>query len=317
MGAKYRSDELLGRDVSSSRLVFSSLMSVQMAAQQQPSEEDILAFLRGQDAPLSGKLVGQKMGFQGRKNVNTQLHSLEKKGLVRKDGTKQPPEWSAVGGVADRGTPPPQPSPTALNRPIKIEGKPVYTHESGPDGKIVFSPVRAGDLSQPLSQPSQAEASPQQESGALVVTSPTNPPSAEVPNALERNHSTQTAQSQSAKEEDDRVSVLAQNFEGIDLSGDSSDPPSTLGGQQDDQQPVKPTPKPRSRLQPSAEERETLRVFLQQSEAPLSMFDLYTHLGHSTRSVAKTIIQELEKEGHVRKIEGSDSEPDKWEWVRE
>ena len=49
----------------------------------------------------------------------------------------------------------------------------------------------------------------------------------------------------------------------------------------------------------------------------MSMFDLYTHLGHSTRSVAKAIIQELEKEGLVRKIEGRDSESDKWEWVRE
>ena len=134
MGAKYRSDELLGRDGFIYSFGIQFTFECSMAAQQQPSEEDILAFLRGQDVPLSGKLVGQRMGFQGRRNVNAQLHSLLRQKLVRKDEKKNPPEWSAVGGAADRGTPPPQPS---------------------------------------------------------------------------------------------RVSALAQDFEGIDLSGDSSDPPST------------------------------------------------------------------------------------------
>ena len=47
----------------------------------------------------------------------------------------------------------------------------------------------------------------------------------------------------------------------------------------------------------------------------MTMVDLFKLLGHSTRTVAKVIVQELEKEGVVRKLEGSGAETDKWESV--
>lgn len=284
-----------------------------MAGQQQPTEDEVLAFLKTQEAPLSGKVVGQKMGFQGRKNVNIQLHSLLKKGLVKKDETKQPPEWSAVGGAADGGTPSSRPSFTDLNPPIQIEGKELYAHESMPDGTKVFTPVRAGDLTRVPSQPLEAESSPQQEGGELVLSPPSNPPAAQVPTAHKRDHSLDAAQPQNGQGEDDSVSALAQTFEGIDLSGNSVDTDTSTQNEVN-QTVERPIPKPRTRIQPTAEERQAIRDYLQQSEVPLTMVDLFTHLGHSTRTVAKVIIQELEREGAVKKIEVSESEPDKWEW---
>ena len=283
-----------------------------MAGQQQPTEDEVLAFLRTQEAPLNGKLVGQKMGFQGRKNVNIQLHSLLKKGLVKKD-SKQPPEWSVVGGGAEGDTPSPLPSLTDLNRHMQIEGKELYSHESMPDGTKVFTPVRVGDLAQVPSQPLEAESSPQQEGGERVLSPPSNPPAAQVPTAHNRDHSLDAAQPQNGQGEDDSVNALAQTFEGIDLSGTSMD--SQTSSQNEVSQAVeRPIPKPRTRIQPTPEERQAIRDYLQQSEAPVTMVDLYTHLRHSTRTVAKVVVQELEKEGVVRKIEGSEPEPDKWEW---
>ena len=41
------------------------------------------------------------------------------------------------------------------------------------------------------------------------------------------------------------------------------------------------------------------------------MVDLFKHHGHSTRTVAKVIVQELGKKGVVRKLEGSGAETDK------
>ena len=46
----------------------------------------------------------------------------------------------------------------------------------------------------------------------------------------------------------------------------------------------------------------------------MTTVDLFKHLGHSTRTVATVIVQELEKEVVVRKLEGSGAETDKWEW---
>lgn len=285
-----------------------------MAGQQQPTEDEVLDFLKRQDSPLSGKLVGQRMGFQGRKNVNTQLHSLLKKGLVRKDETKQPPEWYAVGSVAGGGTPPLRPSLTELNRPIQIDGKELYAHESMPDGTKVFTPLRATDLTQVPSQSLEAESSPRQESGELVLCPRTNPPAAQVPTDHKRNHSWQdAAQPQSGQEEDGSMNALVDNFEGIDLSGNSLD--NQFSGHSEVNQMVeRPIPKPRTRIQPTDEECKAIRDYIQQSEAPVTMLDLFKHLGHSTRTVARVIVQELEKEGVVRKLEGSGVEPDKWEW---
>ena len=62
----------------------------------------------------------------------------------------------------------------------------------------------------------------------------------------------------------------------------------------------------------TAEERQASRDNLQQSEAPVTMVELFTHLGHTTRTVTNVIVQELEKEGVVRKIESSETKPEKW-----
>ena len=59
------------------------------------------------------------------------------------------------------------------------------------------------------------------------------------------------------------------------------------------------------------EERKAIQDYIQQSEAPVTMVDLFKHLGHSTRTVARVNVQELEKEGVVRKLEGSEAETDK------
>ena len=284
-----------------------------MAAQQQPTEDEVLDFLKTQDSSLSGKVVGQRMGFQGRKNVNTQLHSLLKKGLVRKDETKQPPEWYAVGSGTGGGTPPSRPSFTEPNRHIQLDGKELYAHESMPDGTKVFTPVRAGDLTQVPSRPLEAESSHVQQSGELVLCPPTNPPAAQVPTDQKRNHSLDAAQPQSGQGEDDSMNTLVENFESIDLSGNA------LGNQSSahnevNQTAERPIPRPRTRIQPTDEERKAIRDYIQKSEAPVTMVDLFKHLGHSTRTVAKVVVQELEKEGVVRKLEGSGAETDKWEW---
>ena len=76
----------------------------------------------------------------------------------------------------------------------------------------------------------------------------------------------------------------------------------------------RPIPKPCTRIQPTDEERKAIRDYIQKSEALMTMVDLFKHLSHSTRTVATVIVQELEKEGVVRKIEGSGAETDKWEW---
>ena len=314
-GAKYSSTHtVLGR-----LWVFGSWRTFKrmMAAQQQPTEDEVLSFLRTQEAPLSGKLVGQRMGFQGRKNVNTQLHSLSKKGLVRKDETKQPPEWSVIGGGADGGASLPRPNLSDLNRHVKVEGKELYSHESLPDGRKVFTPVRAGDLSQVPSQALEAESSPRQESGELVLTSPSNPPAAQVPTAHERNQSVDTAQPQNGQGDDDSVNALTENFEGIDLSGNPLDTQLPSAQHEVNQAVVRPIPKPRTRIQPTDEERQAIREYLQQTDVPVTMVELFTRIGHTTRTVAKVIVQELEKEGVVRKIESSGTEPEEWEWVRE
>ena len=282
-----------------------------MAGQQQPTEDEVLDFLKTQDSPLSGKLVGQRMGFQGRKNVNTQLHSLLKKGLVRKDETKQPPEWYAVGSVAGGGTPPSRPSHTEFNRPIQLDGRELYAHESMPDGTKVFTPVRAGDFTQVPSRPLEAESSHVQQSGELVLCPPTNPPAAQVPTDHKRN--LDAARPQSGHGEDDSMNALVENFEDIDLSGNLLDNQSSRHNEVN-QTVERPIPKPRTWTQPTDVEREAIRDYIQQSESPVTMVDLFKHLGHSTRTVAKVIVQELEKEGVVKKLEGSGAETDKWEW---
>ena len=107
------------------------------------------------------------------------------------------------------------------------------------------------------------------------------------------------------------MNALTQGFEGIALSGYSLDTQLSSAQHEVNQTVVKAHSQASHKVS-TAEERQVSRDNLQQSEAPVTMVELFTHLGHTTRTVAKVIVQELEKEGVVRKIESSERKPEKW-----
>lgn len=118
-----------------------------------PTNEEILEYLhRSANAGkcLTAKEIGQGMGYQGRKNVNPQLHALEKEGKVVKDSSKKIPLWSL---------PASRPACSNPGRPGQQtgDGQKLFTKTELRNGALLFSPTTKEEAFEQPSAPVPAE----------------------------------------------------------------------------------------------------------------------------------------------------------------
>ena len=257
------------------------------------TEEEILDFLGQQTTSLTGKEIGQKMGYQGRKDVNRQLHNLEKAGRVRKDSTKQPPEWSLVG---PRPHPQSATPPTLLQHqksdPVTLEGRPLYTLEERYDGTKVMTPVCDNDLT---SKPAPTQAEGEQElRGRSELEAPNlNPPKLEqVITAPVREQGGIEQSVGGVAQGLGDLTVSTNQQESSDIAQHSSDIAQQSGHvESSESQP--PIPKPRSKLTPTEEDKQNHLKFLKENRQQyLSTEEIFNTLG-TNRVLTLRILQDF------------------------
>ena len=300
-----------------------------MAQRPDPTNEEILAFLqRPENAgkSMTAKEIGQAMGFQGRKNVNRQLHDLKKQGKVDKDETKRTPEWRLSGSISD--------GPTPGRQSAEHDGSDVYIKRDLGNGAMIFSPVTVEELAQSPSTPEQAETSrlelqrselvnevnslqrpvdvpsdpvrvPQPESRPSPPSS--TPPDVDVPSdpiCVPQPESKPSPPSSIPPDVD--VSSITQQFSQTSLTDATTSEESTQ------QRP--PEAKPR-RTQPNKQERQSVQDFLCVSACPCSV-DVISKRTDVSLIIVKKILQEFSDENLISPTRTGDSE-EMWSWKGE